>query len=62
MDNNPYEHLAHRLNDLPSGYPSTEDGAELRILEKLFTPEEADLAAELNLTVGDDAIEFDLTL
>jgi len=50
MDNNSYERLAHRLNDLPSGYPSTEDGAELRILEKLFTPEEADLAAELTLT------------
>jgi len=50
MVNSPYKRLAQKLNNLPSGYPPTEDGAELRILEKLFTPEEADLAAELTLT------------
>ena len=50
MANSPYQSLADRLNSLPSGYPPTDDGAELRILEKLFTPDEAALAAQLRLT------------
>ena len=48
---NPYKQLAERLDALPNSYPSTEDGAELRLLEKLFTPEEAALAAQLRLTL-----------
>lgn len=48
---NPYKILALRLDALPQGYPATEDGAELRLLEKLFTPEEAELAAMLRLTM-----------
>ena len=44
-----YERLAHFLDDLPSGYPSTESGVELRILRRLFTPEEAELAMHLSL-------------
>jgi len=50
MDQNPYKRLAERLNELPHGYPPTEDGVELRVLEWLFTPEEAALAAQLRLT------------
>jgi Na+-translocating ferredoxin:NAD+ oxidoreductase subunit B len=42
-----YKHLAEHLDSLPNGFPSTEDGSELRLLAKLFTPEEAGLAAEL---------------
>ncbi len=42
-----YRHLAEHLDSLPSGFPATEDGVERRLLEKLFTPEEAELAAEL---------------
>ena len=38
-----YTQLAHFLDSLPAGYPSTESGVELRILRKLFTPEEAAL-------------------
>ena len=45
MDENVYKHLAERLDALPNAFPSTEDGIELRLLAKLFTPEEADLAA-----------------
>jgi electron transport complex protein RnfB len=45
-----YKHLAERLNALPNGFPPTTNGAELRLLAKLFTPEEADLAAQLRLT------------
>lgn len=50
MDLTPYKALAQRLDSLPSGYPPTEDGAELRLLQKLFTPEEAELGAKLRLT------------
>ena len=50
MSNNPYERLARRLDALPNGFPPTEDGAELQLLAKLFTAEEAALAAELRLT------------
>lgn len=46
-----YRQLAQRLDSLPNGYPSTKDGAELRILEKLFAPEEAELASNLRLTL-----------
>jgi Fe-S-cluster-containing hydrogenase component 2 len=46
---NPYLLLARRLDELPNGFPSTEDGVELRLLEKLFSPEEASLAAGLRL-------------
>jgi ferredoxin len=46
MDTN-YKLLAERLNALPNGFPPTEDGRELKLLAKLFTPEEAGLAALL---------------
>jgi Na+-translocating ferredoxin:NAD+ oxidoreductase subunit B len=45
--NDPYRLLAERLDALPNGFPSTPDGAELRLLAKLFSPEEAALAAQL---------------
>lgn len=44
-----YEQLATRLDQLPHGFPPTQDGAELRLLAKIFTPEEAELAAQLRL-------------
>lgn len=46
-----YHALAQRLDALPNGYPATESGVELRILERLFTVEEAELAAQLRLTL-----------
>src|SRR5512137_3033177 len=46
-----YRRLAARLNELPNGFPPTPDGAELRLLAYLFTPEEAALAAQLRLTL-----------
>jgi len=51
MSENPYKLLAERLDALPNGYPPTESSAELRLLAKLFTPEEAALAAQLRLTL-----------
>ena len=50
MNDTPYKRLAARLDTLPNGFPATNDGIELKILERLFTPEEADLAAQLRLT------------
>jgi len=44
-----YSRLAKYLDSLPAGYPPTEDGLELKILEKLFTLEEAALALHLSL-------------
>lgn len=44
-----YERLAKHLDDLPAGYPRTESGVEMRILRRLFTPEEAEVAWHLNL-------------
>src|SRR4030067_1236324 len=47
----PYQRLAERLNTIPNGYPSTPEGLELEILRRIFTPEEAALAAQLKLTL-----------
>lgn len=44
-----YERLAQHLDELPAGYPRTDSGVELRILRRLFTPEEAELALHLSL-------------
>lgn len=46
-----YRSLAQRLDALPNGFPPTPEGLELRLLAKLFTPEEAALAARLRLTL-----------
>jgi electron transport complex protein RnfB len=43
-----YEKLANHLDSLPAGYPSTETGLELRILKRLFSPEEAQIATSLD--------------
>lgn len=51
MNENPYKLLAERLDALPNGFPPTDDGAELRLLAKLFSEEEASLAAQLRLTL-----------
>lgn len=48
MQTNPYKQLAERLDALPNGFPAATDGSELRLLEKIFTPDEAGLAARLS--------------
>ena len=42
-----YENLAKHLDNLPTGFPATESGVELRILKRLFSPEEAEIATGL---------------
>ncbi len=44
-----YTKLARHLDDLPGGFPPTDSGVELRILQRLFTEEEAELAIRLTL-------------
>lgn len=46
-ERDPYKALATRLDSLPNGFPPTEDASELRVLAKIFTPEEAELASQL---------------
>lgn len=42
-----YRQLARKLDDLPNRFPATESGIEIRLLQRIFTPEEAALAAEM---------------
>lgn len=49
MSSDVYERLAETLDKIPNGYPAVESGAHLRILEWIFTPEEADLASKMKL-------------
>jgi Fe-S-cluster-containing hydrogenase component 2 len=44
-----YEHLAAFLDDLPAGFPRTESGVELRLLRRLFSPDDAELFLHLTL-------------
>ncbi|MHA2078660.1 MAG: ATP-binding protein [Candidatus Thorarchaeota archaeon] len=47
---NPYEKLAQVLDTIPNGYPAVEDGTHLRVLEWIFSPEEAELTSQLKLS------------
>jgi ferredoxin len=44
-----YEQLARHLDNLPAGFPRTESGVEMRILKRLFSPEEAEAATRLTM-------------
>ncbi|HME43461.1 MAG TPA: 4Fe-4S dicluster domain-containing protein [Syntrophorhabdales bacterium] len=44
-----YQKLAKHLDRLPAGFPKTGSGVELRILRRLFTQEDAELALYLTL-------------
>ena len=45
---NVYEKLRERLDDLATGYPATESKIEIRLLERLFTEDEAELFLSLS--------------
>ncbi|MFH1135548.1 MAG: 4Fe-4S dicluster domain-containing protein [Pseudomonadota bacterium] len=49
MDDLIYRALARHLDDMPGGFPPASSGVELRILRRLFDPEEAALAVHLTL-------------
>jgi electron transport complex protein RnfB len=44
---NVYERLRERLDMFPQGFPKTESGVELEILEHLFSPDEAEIMLHL---------------
>jgi Fe-S-cluster-containing hydrogenase component 2 len=44
-----YQRLAEHLDNLPAGFPATETGVELRILKRLFTADEAEIAMGLTM-------------
>jgi len=44
-----YDKLAEHLDNLPGRFPRTETGVEIRILRRLFTPDDAKLAVHLTV-------------
>ncbi|MBU1187330.1 MAG: 4Fe-4S ferredoxin, partial [Acidobacteria bacterium] len=50
-----FRRLAKHLDDLPGGFPATDSGVELRILRRLFTEGEAELALLLSLILEEPA-------
>lgn len=47
MPDDVYEKLSDALNRLPNGFPRTLSGVEIKLLKKIFSPEEASIAARL---------------
>ena len=47
--NDSYAKLASELDRIPNGFPRTESGVELKLLAKLFSPEDASLASTLSM-------------
>ena len=47
MNMDVYSRLREFLHSFPGGYPSTPDGVEIKVLKKLFSPEDAELFLSL---------------
>ena len=47
MTDDVYTRLREFMDKLPAGYPTTPSGVEIKILKKLFTPEQAELVMKL---------------
>jgi ferredoxin len=48
MSEDVYTRLREFMDTLPGGYPATPSGVEIKLLEKLFTPEQAELTMQLH--------------
>jgi electron transport complex protein RnfB len=44
----PYRELQRHLDKMPVGYPPTKSGVEIRLLKRIFTPEQAAIATHLH--------------
>ena len=44
-----YLKLAKYLDEMPAGFPATDNGVELRILRRFFNPEEAEITLHVTL-------------
>jgi len=49
MNHDVYRKLAQKLDAIPNGFPQTETGVELKLLAKIYKPEEAAIASEMQL-------------
>jgi ferredoxin len=47
LSDHAYEQLAEALNRLPNGFPRTPSNVEIKVLKKIFSPEEASIASQL---------------
>jgi len=47
MSDEVYDKLAKVLDALPNGFPSTESGVEIKILKKIFKPDDVELFCDL---------------
>jgi len=45
-----YEALAKALDNIPNGFPATEDGTHLKLLQWIYEPDEAELASKMKLS------------
>jgi len=50
MSDDVYHKLAKVLDTLPNGFPPSDSGVEIKLLKRVFTPEQADLFCDLRLT------------
>ena len=50
MNDSVYHNLAKVLDTLPNGFPATASGIEIKILKRIFQPDEAELFCDLKLT------------
>jgi len=48
-----YRQLQQNLDEMPIGFPPTKSGVEIRLLKRLFTPEEAKIASKLKFAWKD---------
>ncbi len=55
MSDDRYIRLAKVLDTLPNGFPATESGVEIKLLKKIFSPEQAELFCDLRLTFEEAA-------
>lgn len=50
MEDEAYKKLAEVLDTLPNGFPASENGVEIKMLKKIFDPDQAELFCDLKLT------------
>jgi NAD-dependent dihydropyrimidine dehydrogenase PreA subunit len=50
MNDDVYRKLAQVLDTLPNGFRATDDGLEIRLLKRIFDPDEAELFCDLKLS------------
>lgn len=50
MEDTVYKKLAKVLDTLPNGFPETDSGLEIKLLKRIFDPDQAELFCDLRLT------------